>query len=176
VGVELRARKGIIAPLVRLTSSEELLQPALVLVVTDAPQDIHVQLVLVALRQEYVPLEHFPLLEQQRVAHPVLLVIHARLDRLTSSEELLQPALVLVLSDVPQDTHVQPLLVALCQGYALLEHFLLQVQQHVQPVLLDTHAPLVRLTSSEELLQPALDLVVDYVLQEHMQMPQQEHV
>jgi hypothetical protein len=81
VGVELRARKGIIAPLVRLTSSEELLQPALVLVVTDAPQDIHVQLVLVALRQEYVPLEHFPLLEQQRVAHPVLLVIHARLDR-----------------------------------------------------------------------------------------------
>ena len=51
MGVELHARKGIIAPLVRLTSSEELLQPALVLVVTDAPQDIHVHLLLVAVCQ-----------------------------------------------------------------------------------------------------------------------------
>ena len=39
--------------------------------------------------------EHFPLLGQQRVQH-VLLVIHALPDRLISSEELLQAALVLV--------------------------------------------------------------------------------
>ena len=113
MGVELHARKGIIAPLVRLTSSEELLQPALVLVVTDAPQDIHVQLVLVALRRAYAPLEHFLLLGQLLALNVQLVVIHARLDRLTSSEELLQPALVLAVGYALQDIHVHLLLVAL---------------------------------------------------------------
>ena len=95
MGVELHARKGIIAPLVRLTSSEELLQPALVLVVTDAPQDIHVQLLLVAVCRRCVSQGHFLLLVPG-IAQVVLLVIHAPLDRLTATEEHLQVALVLV--------------------------------------------------------------------------------
>lgn len=72
-------------------------------VVTYAPQDIHVQLVLVAVRQSYVPLEHFLLMGQQHAAHAVVDMC-ALLGRLISSEELLQVALDLLHHNVRLDT------------------------------------------------------------------------
>ena len=115
------------------------------MVVTDAPQDIHVQLVLVALRRAYAPLEHFPLLEQLLALHVPLLGMCALLGRLISSEELLQPALEQVVYDAPLDTFAQldrlinmeehqQLVQDQDLRYALLENIPLLVPRHAQTV------------------------------------------